>query len=524
MDSTQGLVELPGSARQILPGAQRTGPADPRELAEVTVVLRRGLRAGGLPSLESLSRRPFTSRTHLTREEFAASYGARSDDLEALRAFARTRGLTIVAENTARRSVRVSGTVGALASAFGVTLERFEYPGGSYRGRVGTVRLPSDLQPRVLAVLGLDNRPQAKPHFRLRPASAAGTPSYTPIQVGAAYSFPSEADGSGECIGLIELGGGYRPSDLSRYFQGLSTPEPTVTAVSVDGASNSPTGNAVGPDGEVELDVEVAGALAPGARIAVYFAPNTDQGFLDAVSTAVHDTTQRPTVISISWGGPEETWTAQARAAFETILEDAATLGVTVLAAAGDNGADDAGPGTGLSVDFPASSPAVIGCGGTRLELSGDTILSEVVWNDLAVGEGATGGGVSAVFPLPSYQSGAQVPNGANGFVGRGVPDVAGDADPTTGYRVLVDGAPTVIGGTSAVAPLWAALFARINQLLGSPVGFVNPHLYALGSSGAFRPITSGGNGGYQARPGWNACTGLGSPEGAALESALRGA
>ncbi len=208
-----------------------------------------------------------------------------------------------------------------------------------------------------MAVLGLDDRPQAKTHFRLRPASVTGAPSYTPLQVAAAYSFPPGADGSGQCIGLIELGGGYRTSDLTRYFQELATPAPTVTAISVDGATNSPTGSPHGPDGEVELDVEVAGSLAPGGRIAVYFGPNTDQGFLDAVSTAVHDTTQRPTVVSISWGGPEETWTAQALSAFESVFEDAAALGVTVLASAGDDGADDGGARHGLERRLPGIEP-----------------------------------------------------------------------------------------------------------------------------------------------------------------------
>lgn len=524
MESPEPSVELPGSDRRVLEGARRTGPADPHERVELTVVLRRGSAAGAPPSLEELGSRPLSQRTHLSREEFAAAYRARGEDLEAVRSFARSHGLTIVAEHAARRSVRVAGTVSTLASAFGVVLERYEYPGGAYRGRTGSIRIPPELQERVVAVLGLDNRPQAKPHFRLRPASAAAAPSYTPLQVAGAYSFPAGADGSGECIGLIELGGGYQVSDLTRYFEELATPMPSVTSVSVDGATNAPTGSPNGPDGEVELDLEVVGSLAPGARLVVYFAPNTDQGFLDALSTAIHDTTERPTVISVSWGGPEEAWTAQARSALESVFEDAAALGVTVLASAGDDGADDAGPGTGLSVDFPASSPAVVGCGGTRLQLSGTAIVSEVVWNQLAAGEGATGGGVSSSFPRPSYQADAHVPTGQGGFVGRGVPDVAGDADPTTGYRVLVDGAPTVIGGTSAVAPLWAALIARFNQLLGSPLGFVHPHLYAVGSTGTFHEITSGGNGGYQAGPGWNPCTGLGSPEGTALEGALRGA
>jgi kumamolisin len=524
MELKETWAEVPGSERQILRGARRTGPTEPQELAEVTLVLRRNSHSGALPSLQELGKRPLAARRHLSREEFGAIYGARAEDLVAVRSFAKSRKLRVVAEDPASRRVWLKGTVEALASAFGMELHRYEYPGGAYRGRIGGLRVPSDLKDRVEGVFGLDNRPQAKTHFRLRSAGSSGGASYTPPQVSAAYAFPSGADGTGQCIGLLELGGGYQASDLSQYFQSLGTTAPSVTVVSVDGATNAPTGSPSGPDGEVELDIEVAGSLASGARIVVYFAPNTDQGFLDALSTAVHDTTNRPTIISISWGGPEASWTAQAQAAFESMFVDAAALGVTVVVAAGDNGADDAGPGTALSVDFPSSAPGVIACGGTQLSLSGTTISSETVWNELSSGEGATGGGVSETFALPSYQSAANVPGAPNGFVGRGVPDVAGDADPTTGYAVLVDGSATVIGGTSAVAPLWAALIACINQLLGTPVGFVNPLLYATGPASTFHDITSGGNGGYNAAPGWDPCTGLGTPDGTALLSALRGA
>jgi kumamolisin len=524
MPDVTGLVELAGSERRTPPGSRRTGPLDPNVMGAVSVLLRRDSRRGSPPSLEEWGRRSLASRSHFSREEFAAAFGAREDDLAVVAAFATSHGLRIITEDRARRTVRLGGPLTALSKAFGTELHQYEQPGGSFRGRVGAIRLPPDLRDRVVGVFGLDDRPQAKTHFRARPASASNAPSYTPLQVAAAYAFPSGTDGTGQCIGLIELGGGFRTGDLTQYFQGLGVAGPTVTSVSIDGGSNAPTGSPNGPDGEVELDLEVAGALAPGSRLAVYFAPNTDQGFLDALSTAVHDTTNRPTVISVSWGGPESSWTAQAIAAFEAVFEDAASLGVTVLVAAGDDGADDGGPGTGLSVDFPASSPGVIACGGTRLTLTGSTISTETVWNELAGGEGATGGGVSETFPLPSYQTGSHVPPAPNGFVGRGLPDVAGDADPTTGYQVLVDGSPTVIGGTSAVAPLWAALVARLNQAIGKPVGYLNPALYAPGAAATFHDIVVGGNGGYHAGPGWNACTGLGTPDGVALLQALQGA
>jgi kumamolisin len=367
-------------------------------------------------------------------------------------------------------------------------------------------------------VFGLDQRPQAA--SRLRVLAVAPEVQYTPVEVATTYSFPAGVDGSGECVGIVELGGGYRTSDLDTYFAGLGMAVPPVVEVDVDGGSNSP-GTANGPDAEVMLDIEVAGAVAPGVSIAVYFAPNTDQGFIDAVSTAVHDTTNRPSVVSISWGGPESTWTAQAMNEMEATFTAAASLGVTITAAAGDSGSTD-GVTDGLQhVDFPASAPHALACGGTSLNGG-----SEVVWNSLASGGGATGGGVSDQFPLPSYQSGAGVPPSANpgGHVGRGVPDVAGDADPATGYGVRVDGQDLVVGGTSAVAPLWAGLVARLNHALGTPVGFVHGRLYGTAVAATFRDITSGNNGAYQAHPGWDACTGLGSPNGTALQHALQGA
>jgi kumamolisin len=298
-----------------------------------------------------------------------------------------------------------------------------------------------------------------------------------------------------------------------------------VTDVSVDGGGNQPTGDPNSADGEVALDIEVAGAVAPGANMAVYFTPNTDQGFLDAITTAIHDQTNNVTVISISWGGPESTWTAQSMQSYDQAFQDARALGVTICVAAGDNGSSDGVTTDDLAhVDFPASSPNVLACGGTSLLASNGAIQSETVWNDGSQG-GATGGGVSEVFPLPSYQSTSSVPVSVNPsqFQGRGLPDVAGDADPETGYDTTVDGQPSVVGGTSAVAPLWAGLIALLNQQLGKPVGFLNPLLYAAGERSGFHDITSGNNGAYSAGPGWDPCTGWGSPIGTAMLANLSG-
>jgi kumamolisin len=271
----------------------------------------------------------------------------------------------------------------------------------------------------------------------------------------------------------------------------------------------------------VMLDIELVGAIAPAANIVVYFTPNTDAGFLDAVTTAIHDATNRPSVISISWGGSESTWTAQAMTAMDDAFQAAATMGITVCAASGDSGSTDGVSDGSGHVDFPASSPYVLGCGGTTLTATPTSITSEVVWNDGANG-GASGGGISSFFPTPIWQAGKKVIQSDGTSIAltkRGVPDVAGDADPATGYNVRVDGTDTVVGGTSAVAPLWAGLIARINQTTGIPMGYLNPHLYHKPQ--ALRDITRGSNGEFEASMGWDACTGLGSPNGPVLRSAV---
>jgi kumamolisin len=405
-----------------------------------------------------------------------------------------------------------------MSDAFGVEFQHYEHPERDYRSHAGPVMLPGELKDAIVAVLGLDNRPQAETRFRLSENPAT---SYTPVAVGELYGVSAGATASGVCVALVELGGGYKLSDLETYFSGLGLAMPSVSAVAVDSGSNDPTGSTSGPDTEVMLDIEVVGSVAPGASIVVYFAPNTDQGFADAISAAVHDDTHRPQLISISWGGPENTYTVQATSVFEAAFADAATVGVTVFVAAGDNGSSDGASDGEAHVDYPASSPQVVGCGGTHLDASSGTISAEIVWNDLPSG-GATGGGVSAVFPVPTWQLSARVPTSANtgGGAGRGVPDVAANADPESGYQIRADGEDLVVGGTSAVAPLYAALSALAIAKAGKALGFINAHLYSTGDA-AFSDITSGNNGAYRAAVGWDPCTGLGSPKAAALISSL---
>lgn len=535
------LVPLPGSERTELPGAQPAGPLDESATITVTLMLR---RRADVP--DSLVTGPET----VTLAELGARYGANPADVEAVTSALQQLGLTVTETRPESRRVKASGTIASMSAAFGTTLSLVTsaHPDGSgsvtHRYRSGGLSVPAELSGIVTAVLGLDDRPQARPQFRRLSAAAAsrtmapeGTMApeagpaaatagpLTALQVASFYEFPAGTDGTGQTIAIIELGGGYTASDLDTYFSGLGLATPSVTAVGVDGGSNSPGQSA---DAEVELDIEVAGAVAPKAAQFVYFAANTDQGFIDAISDAVH-ATPTPTVVSISWGQSEDQWSAQSRTSMDAAFADGAALGVTVTVAAGDNGSsDDPNSTSGVHCDFPASSPHALACGGTKLtgDTSTYTITSEVVWNELANNEGAGGGGVSDVYPLPSWQTGVGVPTIAGGTTtGRGVPDVAGNADPVTGYLVVVDGQQQPIGGTSAVAPLWAGLIARLSQATGKKFGLLQPLIYAGVTAGAaaagFNDITEGTNGAYQAGPGWDACTGLGSPSGTTLLTRL---
>ena len=509
----QKRIVLPRSERAVPANATAIGPTDPKQTISVSVIVKRKNPL----ELQTLPGR------RISREEFNAQYAADPASFEALRTFAHEHRLTVdeAASSLARRTMVLRGPAEAIGQAFGVQLHDYRQsrPRCRFHAFTGEVSLPETHAPLVEAVLGLDARPIAKPHFRYlkdqkkkKPKASSQPTPFNPPQVAALYSFPTGVDGSGQTIGIIELGGGYSASDINSYFGGLGLKPPTVVAVSVDGGTNSP-GDPNGADGEVALDIQVAGAIAPGAKIAVYFAPNSDQGFIDAITTAVHDTANKPSVISISWGGPESSWAQSSITALDNACQSAAALGVTIAVACGDNGSSDGVSGGGNHVDFPASSPHVLACGGTELIGSGTTITSETVWNDGSQG-GATGGGYSTAFPLPDWQTSA----GISGS-GRGMPDVAGDAAPASGYNILVDGQQEVVGGTSAVAPLWAALVALINQRKSQPVGFMNPTLYGLAQD--FHDITQGKNGAFSAAKGWDPCTGLGSPNGQKLAAAL---
>ena len=493
------------------PGCRRVGDVPMDERFEVSIYLKPRNGEQGNQRDAADPRAALAARRSLQH----------ANDFKLIEEFAHEHGLSVIATEPARRLIRLSGTAAQFQAAFQTSLAHYHDGQTQFRGRSGALKLPADLCPIVESVLGLDSRPAARPRLVFRRAAQVSD-SFLPNAVGRLYAFPTTVTGKGQCIALIELGGGFTQSDTAAAFRAMGLSPPKVLAVSVDGGKNTPTPDD-GADGEVALDIQVAGGVAPGARIAVYFAPNTDAGFADAITAAIHDTTNKPSVISISWGSAEVNWTQQAIQTMNTALQDAADVNVSVFAASGDNLSTDGVADGQAHVDFPASSPWMIGCGGTAIAVKGTTITSESVWND---GSSGGGGGISDLFPVPAFQQSTTLPPSVkDGQTRRGVPDVAADAAPSTGYRVVVNGKSEVVGGTSAVAPLWAGLTALINEGATSPVGFFLQFLYA--NPTLLRQITmgdnipSGSDVGYSAGPGWNACTGLGVPNGESLYVAL---
>lgn len=499
-EQTQPLVS---SHRDAPPAMHASGRVPADEPITVSVYLK-----GPVPALRGAGQ--IDSRVSLA----TARNAEHADDIAALQAFAKTYGLTVETTDAARRLVRLTGTTATMEKAFGTELHRYEGGGHICRARQGMLHVPAALVDRINAVLGLDTRPIATPKIvpHRGPTRPAG---FLPTDVTKLYGF-DHVDASGQCIGLIELGGGYTDADNQAAFKAMALPVPKIVAIGVDGATNDPTDSS-GANGEVALDIQVAGGVAPGAAIAVYFAPNTDQGFVDAISQAVHDQTNSPSVLSISWGSAEIGWTVQAVAAMGQAFEDAARLGVTVCAASGDGLATDGVSDGKAHVDFPASHPLVLGCGGTKIVTAASKLTAETVWNSNG---GGTGGGVSSLFGRPSYQKTASIPRAPSKAGGRGVPDVSGNADPDSGFRIVTAGVVGIIGGTSAVAPLWAGIVAGRNAARNSPLGQIHTLLY--GNPTALRDITSGNNKsgaiGFEAKKGWDACTGLGSPVGSELQ------
>ncbi len=416
-----------------------------------------------------------------------------------------------------RRRMEIEAPARVLIALFHVDLGLYSDGVRTFRARTGTLRVPRPIAPWTRAIVGFDKRPLP---IRAALASDDSATALWPSRVAALYGVPLDRDVSRQCVGVIALGGGYRPEDLASAMAGMGRRPPEIVEVSVNGAVNN-FGENDRADEEIALDLQTLAALLPGARIVVYFAANSQQALADAVDTAVHDSVNDPKVISVSWGGPEVHWTSPRREALNAALCDAARLRVSVVAATGADLATCSEPDGKAHVWFPASSPYVLGCAGTSIDLINDAIADESVWN---TGSSGAGGGVSDFFPVAAFQGNAGIPlSVSTGRAGRGVPDVTAMASETPGYRIVVNGDVRSLGGTSAATPLWAGVLAIANSSRSTPVGLIAPYLYA--NPGLTRPIRQGDNKkngvGYAAGADWSACAGLGAPIGGQLLTAL---
>jgi kumamolisin len=539
--SSSKMVELKNSSHQIPAGSKALRRTNGQRWLELTVGIRRKKALPGLSALDKV--RP-KDRTYMTRDQLAGEFGSDPKAVEAIETFAKAHNLVVTRDDRGSARLGLAGTVADLSAAFGITLFDYTHPElGEFHARTGNVHVPTQIADAVTGVFGFTNHRILKRELKSSPKTAdistRARPWFIPTELGAIYNFPA-ANAQAQCVGLLEFGGGVDTSDVTSYFQKIGQPPPSVTVVALDGVSTDP---AADPDstGEVMLDIDVAGALAGGAKIAAYFSTFDEKGLVDALSRVISDSANDPSVVSISWGWDENeqfntsgiVWSPAAIDHCNESFLAAAQLGITVCVSTGDDGSEAQIKDGRAHVNFPASSPYVLAVGGTTLHVhknaKGSAHTTEVVWND-GPGSG-TGGGVSAVTPAPGWQEGkVAVSINPGHFAGRAIPDVAANADPATGYLTMSGGKLGIVGGTSASTPLWASLIARINANLGKRVGNFNALLYSeIGPANTLRDITTGNNdtdgllnGQYAAGPGWDACSGWGTPDGGKLLKALQ--
>lgn len=494
--------------KTVSPKGKRVGPSDPE--AEITVTVMVKSKASEQEIDSTLQKIAEGKQRPLNDKEFKDKFGADPAALAKVKDFAKDNGLKTDKADEVSGQVLLKGKVKDFCKAFDVKLDDYQNGPIVSRERSGNISVPKGMADDVKGVFGLENSTLATPHFKKSNTTPRDNSSFMPQEVADLYKFPKESMGGGQSVGIIELGGGLDLQDNSKYYKDHGLKEPKIQLAGVDGAQSTTGSDA---DGEVALDTQIIGAIAPDAAQQLIFAPNSDQGFIDAITRATFPEKGeiQNSAISISWGAAENNWTRQAADNMNAAFKKAALKGVSVFAASGDDGSTDGSSDKKHYADYPSSDPYVTGTGGTKLEHNG----KEVTWNDGAFG-GATGGGLSGLFPVPEFQKAIKLPANANkhGKPGRGDPDIAGDASPTTGYTVRYGGSESVVGGTSAVAPLYAGLMMRVNGALGHPVGYLNPFLYQNGKSGIYKDITEGNNGGYKAGPGWDAATGWGSING----------
>ena len=543
--ATRGYKALKFTAIQHGKDSKALHATDESKIVQVTIIVRRNAAARRSKAAAKMLAQGASIQGALTREEFEKMRGAAPNEFAAVVKFAEQAGLKVVDQHLSRRAVIVEGPVKVINKAFAITLTDYLSPAGMYFSHDGAAAVPDSVAEYIEAIIGLDDRRiHAVHHSTVRHRGGrdpVGTVALTPRQVAGLYGFPA-GDGKGQVIGLYEMDtsqgrAGYTLSDLQQTMALFKDGSKVPRLVDVDvGAKN------VGvSDGETGLDITVAGAVAPAATIAVYFAGSKLAGMVNTLQRMFHPGVNdpKPNVVSISYGwGEDEYWkgatgaTAQAFVQMQQLFEDAALLGITVLVSTGDTGAMISDV-TQAQAAYPATDPWVLACGGTSVGNIRGASFDEFVWNDFDPdgNHGATGGGVSVAFPVPSYQKVVHVPlRVKTGTSGRGIPDISGNASENSGYPQVINGNEGPVGGTSAVAPLYAGLLARINANLGSSSGYLNPLLYTK-PPGVFNDITAAQGPtnnnferviGYSVTPGWDACTGLGSVNGKALQTAIQ--
>jgi kumamolisin len=447
---------------------------------------------------------PPARRTYASRAELLAATDADPNDLKALAAYCAKAGVDVV--GTHWRSVTLSGPIAKLVEVFGATASIYELPDKRrFRHRSQSLHAPPEIAAMLRGPFGIHQWPRSHAigalHGHTLPLSAK--------DVAERYQFP-DGDGSGQTVAVLQLRATFREDDFcnSMTAQGVTAKLPVVKRV-----DNAELEHAeeTEKDAESAMDTQIVAALAPGAQLVVYAAPDDERGVLDGIRAALFDDEHRPSILSISFGFPEHLWTPIALTILDELFTAAALLGVSVFCAAGDNGAELDAAGR-PHVLAPASSEFVHACGATQVD--DPKAAPESAWPK-------TGGGFSEVFGVAPWQSSAASVARTYGVApGRGVPDFAAQVMP--GYAIVFEGAALAAGGTSAIAPMWSALTARINQRLTTPAGFFAPLLYAKSSGPLFREVTNGSNDRFHSAAGWNPCTGLGVPIGTAIEAMLR--
>jgi kumamolisin len=466
------------------------------------------------------------------RPHYKNDHSAHPDDVEAVEKWAAESGFEIDEMNIVERWIAMRGDGGEVERALNIKIRKLEVDDEIYYYKIGEIAVPSALTTYVEMISGIENVPVSTHKIFPKEIDLGKTmvdgEAVLPQSFEKYYKYPMELTGDGQCIGIISLGGGYEEKYLREYFKKIKKPMPDISWVSVNGGKNDP-GKKMMYDYEIYMDIEIASALAPGARIVVYFAPNSRMDIVRALKKAVHDEENNPDVISMSWGALEKEFTKKEIATMNLVLKEAAALNITVITSSGDLGSSGEKDGEGLNVQLPASNPYVLSVGGTNLHIEDDKILNEHAWEEnQSLGpmnvNFQTGGGYSSFWRIPSYQRNVLSEVQAKPQK-RGIPDVAANASSYPGILIQVGPTEQISLGTSAATPMWAALIARYNEYFNKKgyknVGFINPYLYHLEMTEAFNEVTEGSNGAYNAELGWDPCCGLGTPDGDKLLEVL---